>query len=292
MQIIFSLFIFIFGLLVGSFLNCVIYRLEQEKSFLKGRSYCPHCKHTLSVRDLIPVFSYLLLRGRCRYCKGKISWQYPAVEIATGAMFLLISNFQFPISNEILIFNFQTLVNLLFLFSISSFLIIIFVFDLKHYIIPDKIIFPSIGIVFLYRVFEFLSLNHWKLIEKQPFGEFALRPDKLKIGNFGALLNPLYAALAASAFFLLIFLVSRGRWLGFGDVKLAFFMGLFLGFPDILVGLFFAFLIGAIIGVGLIFSGRKKLKSEIPFGPFLIIGVLIGFFWGGTLIDWYLNLLV
>jgi len=282
MQIIFSLFIFVFGLLVGSFLNCVIYRLEQKKSFLRGRSYCPHCKHTLSVRDLIPVFSYLLLKGRCRYCRRSISLRYPLVEMASALLFFLTFwhlGFKFNLA-----FGFWIL--------IFCFLIIIFVFDLKHFIIPDKVLFPAIGIVFLYHIFEILSLNHWKLIGKQPFGESALRPDKLGIGNWGQLLNPLIAALVGALFFLAIFLVSRGRWLGFGDVKLAFFMGLFLGFPDILVALFLAFLSGAIIGVGLIFSGRKKLKSEIPFGPFLVIGTFIGLFWGKTLIDWYFNLFI
>lgn len=89
MQIIFFLIIFAFGLFIGSFLNCVIYRLEQGKSFLKGRSYCPHCKHQLFWQDLIPVLSFFILRGKCRYCQKSISWQYPLVELATGIIFIL-----------------------------------------------------------------------------------------------------------------------------------------------------------------------------------------------------------
>ncbi len=98
--------------------------------------------------------------------------------------------------------------------------------------------------------------------------------------------------LARLFFFLAIVLVSRGKWMGLGDVKLAFLMGLFLGFPNILIALFFAFLIGAIIGVGLILAKRKTLKSEVPFGPFLVTGTFIALFWGPTIIDWYLNFVI
>ena len=255
----FYLIIFIFGLVVGSFLNCVIYRLEKNKSFLKGRSFCPYCKHVLKSQDLIPVFSFLILKGKCRYCRKHISWQYPLVEIATGFLFLLISNFQFPIS------NFQILLNLCFLFLVSCFLIIIFVYDLKHYIIPDKVVYPAILIAFIY-----LIAAH----------------------DLRLMIYALLSAFLASGFFLFIILVSKGKWMGLGDVKLAFFMGLFLGFPNILAALFFAFLIGAIIGVGLILKGRKTLKSEVPFGPFLVIATFIAFFWGRILIDWYLNLVI
>ena len=253
MNIILSIAIFIFGLAVGSFLNCVIYRLEQKKSFLKGRSYCPSCKHVLAWHDLIPVISFFILRGKCRYCGKKISWQYPAVEIATALLFLLIFNFQFSIFN------------ICFLFFVSCFLIIIFVYDLKHYIIPDSVIYPAIIITFLYN----LILNPSFLVQ-----------------------NSILAGIGASLFFLLIYLISRGKWLGFGDVKLALFMGLFLGFPAIISALFFSFLIGAIIGIILILLKRKGLKSEVPFGPFLIIGTYIALFWGERIINWYFRLII
>ena len=253
------LFVFIFGLVVGSFLNCVIYRLEVGKSFLKGRSFCPDCKHDLSWLDLIPVFSYIFLSGKCRYCDKKISIQYPLVEISTGLMFLLI--FQ----NSLLTANFYFLFSVLYFLTAASLLIIIFVFDLKHFIIPDRVLFPLIGIALIYGlIFNLQSLN--------------------------GLINIFVSAFSAGAFFLAIYLVSRGKWLGFGDVKLAFFMGLFLGFPDIIVALYSAFTIGAIIGVGLILAKRKNMKSEIPFGPFLIIGTMIAFFWGNQIINWYFNL--
>ena len=116
--------------MVGSFLNCVIYRLEKEESFLKGRSYCPRCKHKLGLLDLIPVLSFMWLRGRCRYCHEKISVQYPLVEIATGLLFLLTYKLQPTTYN----------------FIIVPFMVAIFVYDLKHYIIPDKVIYPAIAV--------------------------------------------------------------------------------------------------------------------------------------------------
>jgi prepilin signal peptidase PulO-like enzyme (type II secretory pathway) len=155
-------------------------------------------------------------------------------------------------------------------------LIIIFVYDLKHFIILDKIIFPAIAITVLYRLFGILNFSHWPLI--------GTSFQWIEIGNF------LGAAFAASLFFLAIVLVSKGRWMGMGDVKLAFLMGLFLGFPNILAALFFAFFIGAIIGVGLILAKKKTLKSEVPFGPFLVVGTFIALFWGERIINWYLNL--
>ena len=295
----FDIFIFIFGLIIGSFLNCVIYRLEKEKS-LSGRSFCPNCQHTLSWQDLLPVLSFIILRRKCRYCKQKISWQYPAVEIATGILFLLIFNFSAfaPLINgasadrQFLIFNFQLnyyngittilpFITTLYLLIIFSLLIIIFVYDLKHYIIPDKILFPAIILVIFYKLFFWLFSN-WNLIESW----------KLKIENLGLLANPLASAFGACLFFLIIFLVSMGKGMGFGDVKLAFFMGLFLGYPNILAALLISFWIGAIIGIILILLKRKTIKSEVPFGPFLILGTFIALFWGQNIINWYLNYMV
>jgi len=260
----FNLFVFLFGLIVGSFLNSVIYRLQTGESFLFKRSYCPHCQHTLNWQDLIPVLSFLILRGKCRYCQKPISLQYPLVELATG--FLFVSFF---------IFHFSFLIYL-----ITCFLIIIFVYDLKHYIIPDKVIYPAIAIAVLSRLFEILNFSHWNLI----------RNWKLEIGNLQPLINPLSSAFLASLFFLVIVLISRGKWMGVGDIKLAFLMGLILGWPDVLVALFLAFFIGAIIGIGLILTGKKTLKSEIPFGPFLVTATFLAIFFGQQIITWYLTL--
>lgn len=274
------LIVFIFGVCVGSFLNCVIYRLETKQSFLRGRSFCPKCKHKLGFLDLIPILSFIILKGKCRYCGKKISWQYPLVESFTGILFVLVLNYELGIRNQG-IFDFQGSLNLLFLILNSCFLILIFVFDLKHYIIPDKIIYPAIVIAFLYLLFESLRFKIWGLSEIWDLG----------FGIFKGLRLPLLAAFSAGGFFFLLWFLSRGKWLGFGDVKLAFFMGLFLGWPNILVGLFSAVLIGATIGLVLVGLGKKTLKSQVPFGPFLVTGTFIALFLGQNLIKWYLNLL-
>ena len=262
-MIIFDLIIFLFGLTVGSFLNCIIFRLETNQSFLIGRSFCPNCKHILGWQDLTPIFSFLILKGKCRYCQKPISWQYPLVEISTAVLFVAV-------------FNPQNFLLSAFYFLLSSLLIIIFVYDLKHYIIPDTIIYPAIIITFFYKLFRFLEFENWNL-----FGIWNL--------EFG-ILKPILSAVLASGFFLIIVLVSRGKWMGIGDIKLAAFMGLFLGFPNILFALFSSFFIGAIIGIGLIISGKKTLKSEIPFGPFLVTGTFLSLFFGEKIINCYLSL--
>ncbi len=272
-------FIFVLGLVVGSFLNCVVYRLKEKKSFVSGRSFCPRCKHNLAWYDLVPVFSFIFLRGKCRYCNKPISWQYPTVEICTGCIFLLIFNFQFSIFNFSSFagsrvagqfFTPDSLIGLVYLFVIASLLIIIFIFDLKWYLIPDKVLLWAVGITAAFHLYSF-AFNFY---------------PKGQISNF------LFSAFGAAGFFLAIFLLTRGKAMGFGDVKLAFFMGLFLGWPKIVTALFLAFLIGAIIGLILIINKKKQMKSEIPFGPFLITGLFIALFWGKAIINFYLNFFV
>ncbi len=245
-------FIFIFGLIVGSFLNAVIYRLETGESIIKGRSHCPKCGHVLRWYELVPVISFILQRGKCRACASSISWQYPLLEIATGLIFVFIF-FDTPDPAQIVI-------DLI----IASLLVVIFVYDLKHYIIPDKILYPAIGVVLLHRLIE----------------------------NWGALGNPLLSAILASAFFAAIFFASGGKWMGFGDVKLAFFMGLFLGWPVIIPAIFLAFVLGGIIGIALIATRKKTMKSQVPFGPFLVAGTIISMFFGAEIINWYKGFLL
>jgi len=257
-----NIFVFIFGLCIGSFLNAVIYRLNQKKT-LKGRSICPVCKHQLEWRDLVPVFSFLVLGRKCRYCKEKISWQYPLVEIVTAVIFLIIFNINlqsFILSTS----SFGGFLYLAFLFYIASVFVIILFYDLNYYIIPDKILFPAIIITALYRL---SGLINWDLL---------------------SILSYVFAVIIGAGFFLTIFLFSKGRWMGFGDVKLAVLMGLLLGFPNILAALFMAFLSGAVVGSVLLILKKKGLKSEIPFGPFLVLGTFIALFWGDTIINWYM----
>jgi len=283
--------IFLFGISLGSFLNVIIYRLPKDEK-ISGRSRCPHCKKVICWYDLIPVFSFIMLSGKCRYCHQKISLQYPLVEIATGILFLLIFNFQFSPQDPAKAGpTGQAIFNIIYLWLIACFLVVIFVVDLKHYIIPDKIIYPAIGIAFLYQVifnFQFSPKESLRLPTGQAiFNKFSI--SNFQITNF---YPPILSALGAAAFFLVIVLVSHGHWMGLGDVKLAGFMGLFLGWPNILMALFLAFGLGAIIGLGLVILGKKKFKSEIPFGPFLVAGTLLALFWGKNLIDWYLATLI
>ena len=257
----FYLLIFILGLSVGSFLNVVICRLETEESIVAKRSHCPQCGAVLSWRDLIPVLSFVFLLGKCRSCGKKISWQYPVIEIATACLFLLIFNFQFSIFNEFSILNFQTL-NLFYYLIIICFLIIIFVYDSRHYIIPDKVVFPAIIIAGIFN-FQFSIFNEFSIFK------------------FSIL-----SAILAGGFFLSLVLFSKGKWMGMGDVKLAFLMGLILGWPNILAALFLAFLSGAVVGVALIIFGKKGLKSQIPFGPFLAGATVLMMLYGQYSIDW------
>jgi prepilin signal peptidase PulO-like enzyme (type II secretory pathway) len=255
MEFFIYLFVFIFGLAVGSFLNCVIYRLETGESFLKGRSYCPHCKHVLSWKDLIPIFSFLILKGKCRYCGKKISFQYPLVELFTGILFVL----------AIPIYEALTSIDLIFYWVLTCFLIIIFIYDLKYYLIPDKIIYPAIAIAFL---------------------------NQILTSNIEHLTSNLILGILPSLFFLAIILISHETWMGFGDFKLSILMGLILGWPKILVALFFAFLSGALFGLILILLKRKTLKSQIPFAPFLVSGTFFAMFFREKIVDWYLNLIL
>ena len=254
----FLIFIFILGLIIGSFLNVVICRLETKESIFFARSKCPQCGAVLKWHDLIPVISFLIQKGKCQYCKKKISWQYPVVELLTGLIFLLIFNK----------FGFEDLLVSCFLFLVSCFLIIIFVYDLKYYIIPDKIIYPAIIIALLFNLFNY----------------------KLQIINY-ELLKVLLSAFIPAVFFLGLILISKGKWMGLGDVKLAFLMGLILGWPGILITLLLSFFSGAIIGVCLILFGKKELKSQIPFGPFLSGSTILVMLFGSKLLYWFETLL-
>ena len=258
---VFPVFFFLLGLIIGSFLNCVIYRIKENKSFLKGSSFCPKCFHELGFWDLFPVLSFVFLKGRCRYCKEKISFQYPLLELGTGLLFLAV------------FLDSENIISLILSLTVFSFFIVIFVYDLKYYLIPDKVIYPAIGSAFLYQLFNgFLSFG-WT--EKA----------------FQYLLPYILSGLGAALFFFLIWLVSKGKWIGFGDVKLGFLIGVFLGFPEVILALFLGSAIGAIIGTGLMVSKKKTLKSEVPFGPFLATGTFIAFFFTQDIISWYLNFL-
>ncbi|MFZ3054845.1 MAG: prepilin peptidase [Minisyncoccales bacterium] len=259
------IFIFIFGLIIGSFLNCAVWRMYKEESFLFGKSYCPSCHHDLGFWDLFPLLSYLFLKGRCRYCGNKISIQYPLVEFITGLLFAFVYYYFGPV-NVLFSFNFFQVI---FWWIMMSFLIAIFIFDFKYYIIPDETIYPAIIVSILWILYEF------------SFGVIG-RMDIAYI---------IFSALGSALFFFLIWFFSKGMAMGFGDVKLAILIGLLLGYPKIIPGLFLGFLFGAIIGSVLILLKRRGFRSEIPFGPFLLAGLFVSLFWGERIINWYLSLI-
>ncbi|MCL5094129.1 MAG: prepilin peptidase [Patescibacteria group bacterium] len=287
--------LFIFGLIVGSFLNVVIYWLESKENSLTrlvilgtngtpeskktgkdsgqarmtrenlgGRSFCPHCQHQLNFFDLIPVASWFFLKGKCRYCRKKISYQYPLVEIATGFIFLLTFTYKNSIFNQ----PSYLLLATVLLLIVNCLLLTIFVFDLKHQIIPDSIIYPAIILAVFYLIF--LNAN-----------PFSLGPVLFSLGS----------AFLAGGFFYAIAAISDGKWMGGGDIKLAFLLGLLLGWPNILVGLFLGFFSGAIVGLLLIALKKEKLNSAIPFGPFLIVSAWATLFLGEKIIQWYLRIM-
>ena len=245
-------FLFLLGLAVGSFLNVLIDRLPKDESVIKGRSYCERCKKPLRWYDLIPLVSFLLLKGKCRYCRSPISWYYPVVELTTGLLFLAVIFFIGGFTINII-----TIITIIYYLTIISGLIVIFFTDLKYGIIPDKIVFSSIIVSIAY-----LFINHQSLI-----------------------INHFFAGIGAFLFFFLLYLVTRGRGMGFGDVKLAFFLGLFLGWPKVVVAFYIAFLTGAVVGCILVLWRKKKLTGgTVPFGPFLVLGAIIALFWGPVLL--------
>ena len=251
--------IFIFGLMIGSFLNVVILRLKNNEKFIRGRSHCPKCKHQLKWYENIPLLSFIFLKAKCKYCKQKISLQYPLVELATGLLFLLaFLNVSPPLFKGGL-----GGLNIFYYFIILSFLIIIFVYDLKYYLILDKISIPAIIFVLLFKILNFPEFIIYYLL----------------------------SACVISGFFLLQYLLSKGKWVGGGDIRLGLFMGIILGWPNILVGLLLAYIFGAVAGVMLILLKRRKIRSEIPFGTFLTVGTLVAMFWGTSIINWYMSLL-
>ena len=254
--------IFLLGLIFGSFLNTVIYRLRKKQDFVLGRSICPDCGHALAWDDLIPVFSFFILGGKCRYCRKPISWQYPLVELATGILFLSVFY-----QNVDLFFDFLTfgVLKIIYLFFVICCLMIIFVYDFKHKLIPNKVIYPLVGGTALWYLISYLFFQNYSLAE---------------------LLSLIVVAFYSAAFFWVIHSMTKGKGMGMGDVKLGFFMGLFLGYPLILLALFLGFFIGTIVGLTLIIIGHKKFKSEVPLAPFLISGTFLVMLFG----QWFLDL--
>jgi prepilin signal peptidase PulO-like enzyme (type II secretory pathway) len=275
-SLIFYSFVFILGSVIGSFLGVLSDRLPQEKT-IRGRSKCGHCGKTLEWFDLIPIFSFLFLGGKCRRCKKSISSYHFWIEAITGLAFLVVAFYLFPLDADLPEFqwlNWQLLIQILFWLFLASCFIAVFFADLRFYIIPDEIIIAGIGCSLIYRIwlvfnsgFSLISIEAWRVF-----------------------LFSFLAALLAGGFFFSLNYFSRGRWMGMGDAKLALFLGLALGWPSILIGLFLSFLTGSIIGLGLVFWGKASMKSQVPFGVFLTASSFACLFWGEKIADWYLSL--
>ncbi len=259
-------FSFLFSLFIGSFLGVVVDRLYRGEQFLYGRSHCDLCNHTLSYKDLIPVFSYLLMGGRCRYCRKKLSPTLPFFELVTAITITLFVYYSF--------INSLPLVSIILGFLVTIFLLLTFLTDLKYYVIFDPYLY-GIGIIYI-----LLGGFYWVGID---------------IGIFSALyenlLSHLISALWLAAFFAVLHYGSKKKAMGEGDIYLAFVLGLYLTFSQSIIFWFSAFLTGALIGVILLVLKKKKVKQMVPFGPFLVIGFVTAFIFGNSLVTWYLALL-
>ena len=245
--------IFILGLIVGSFSNVCIYRIPKNESIIYPASHCPKCCATIKAIDNIPLFSYVLLKGRCRNCKSKISIQYPIVEFLTGLIYFIVYLI-YGLSIQSLIY-----------IVLSSALIIIAFIDFKEQIIPDEISLPGIAIGFATSFFV-------------PYISF---------------MNSALGILAGGGVILVIAwggsVVFKKEAMGGGDIKLAAMIGAFLGWKYIIISLFLGFFTGALTGIILILSKIRSKEDMIPFGPFIILGSFITLLWGEQIISWYLG---
>lgn len=268
--------LFIFGACLGSFVNALVWRVhEQEKeshkdkpdrgylkllSVTKGRSLCPNCKHELAKKDLIPVLSWLSLKGRCRYCHKPISKQYPIVELSTALLYVA-SYIWWPYA----IVGLQIAAFATWLLLATG-LMALLVYDLKWMLLPDRIIYPLSLIAIIFAVFNFTD---------------AINPAR-------SILSCILSIIIGGGIFYVIYQVSNGKWIGGGDVKLGWLLGLVVGSPTkSVLMIFLASVIGSLVSIPLLLTNRMKRTSMIPFGPFLIIGAIITVLFGSNILDWY-----
>lgn len=249
----------VLGLLIGSFINAVVWRIHTHKSIAHGRSACPRCHHQLGALDLVPVVSWLMLGGKCRYCHKPISAQYPAVELATAGLFALSYARLVPVGwTGWVAFG-------CWLYVLGS-LIVLSVYDLRWMLLPDVVIFPAMAVALIPLIINFatgLPMQTW--------------------------LGPIEAALLVGGAFYALAAVSDGKWMGGGDIKLVVLIGLTLGLHQTAVAMFVGFDTAAIVSLALLATGVKKRRDHIPFGPFLAFGCVIAMLYGTTLLGWYLT---
>jgi len=242
---------FIFGSVMGSFLGVVIERLPNNRNIFLGRSQCDSCGKKLNWYELVPIVSFIALHGKCLKCKKKIDIRIFVVELLTAI--LTVGSVFYAAINSLDIFNLIILIAVIYIF------LIIFFIDLKHAIIPDvlTILLLIISVIRIYTL------------------EISFLPFILS--GIGALL-----------FFSFLFAITRGRGMGLGDVKLSFVLGMILGYPLIIIGLYMAFLTGAIVSIILVLARKKRFKGGvIPFGPFLVLGSILAIFFESWLIKFF-----
>jgi leader peptidase (prepilin peptidase)/N-methyltransferase len=247
----------VYGLVIGSFLNVVIWRVPRKESIVSPPSRCPGCDTRISPRDNVPVVSWVALKGRCRHCDERITFRYPLIEILTGVLFFAVG---------LRFYDSWTLPAYLLL---TAALVALSAIDLEHYLLPNRIIYP-VGIASI-----------------PLLGAGAALDD-----DFGAFGRALAGAVVAFLFFFIVHQINP-RGMGFGDVRLSFILGLYLaylGWGELFGGLFTGFLYGAVIGVILIALKIRGRRQHIPFGPFLAAGAMTFILWGEPILDWYRGL--
>lgn len=260
-------FLFIFGAAIGSFLNVILYRSSIGESWILGRSHCEKCNAVIAWYDNIPLLSYFILDGKCRHCKAALSLSHPVIEGLTGILFIwwyFAGFFFFKLTQAPFIF-----LQPLFWLIVGIILLMIVIIDLREMIIPDTAVLLLFVLVILYRI----SLT---------------ASGVMKVED---LYSSLLSMIGSGLFFFSIWFFTKGKGMGFGDVKLAFPLGLLLGWPQVIVWIFSSFLIGAVVGIYLLVSQKVKMKQAVPFGPFLVAGTFISLIWGDELFNWYVTLI-
>ncbi|MCL5410329.1 MAG: prepilin peptidase [Patescibacteria group bacterium] len=252
MNTMYLILFFLFGLIAGSFLNVVIFRMDDLKSILSSRSHCPSCKKILKWYDLIPFISFVLLRAKCRYCGKNISWQYPLVELGTAVVY------------AVLFFAFGLSLATFFYSVIFSLLIVVFVYDLKTQMTPEPFVWAALILS---------TLGGWYF------------------GNFG-FLNMIYGGLIGGGILAFLVLISKEKWMGSGDIKIGLILGFLTGYPVAVLAVFLSFLMGSIAGLIYMKAAHKTIKDALPFAPFLISATFISILFGNLVINWYLGTLV
>ncbi len=252
------------GAVCGSALTALLHRQATNQSWFRGRSQCPRCKHVLAVRDLIPIVSYLLARGRCRYCGRKFGRSYPAMEVLTAALFVLVLWVRLgPVQGDVFAVDAQRWSLIARDWAATVVLLQVFFFDLRHGYILDQVTLPAVVVFFVWNVF------------------LDVRVSVLLLG-----------IVAGAACFGFQYLVSQGKWVGSGDIRLGALMGALVGWPLIVVALFFAYVGGGLFGIFLLATKRKSWGSQIPFGTFLSAATLATLLWGYPLVRWYVTTLL